>query len=192
MTIVHAPDIRNAPFDRCRSRDCCMLDESVPDEITIQLVDPSDGRQLQAWSFEGVDSITIGRGDDQRVTLADPYVSRRHAELRRNESGWRLIALGRSGVFVSGSSVTDIALSADTIFRLGSNGPALRYQMQSEQSGSATLSFDPECSIFLQMDRRQLEAEARDVVETDYFQRLQQTARELRRQRTNTDEPDAR
>lgn len=169
-----------------------MVDESAPDDITIQLVDPSDGRQLHAWYFESVDSITIGRGDDQRVTLADPYVSRRHAELRRDGSGWRLIALGRGGVFVSGSSVSDIALSADTVFRLGSNGPALRYQVKSEESGSATLSFDPECTIFLQMDRRQLEAEARDVVETDYFQRLQQTARELRRQRTNKDEPGAR
>lgn len=161
-----------------------MSDDPASTEITIQLVDPNDGRQLQAWSFVDMDSITIGRGDDQRVTLADPYVSRRHAELRHDGSVWRIIAHGRNGVYVAGNSVSEVPLAADTLFRLGPAGPTLRYQTKTEQPGGATLSFDPACMIVLQMDRGKLEAETRDVIESDYFQRLQQTARALRQQRT--------
>jgi pSer/pThr/pTyr-binding forkhead associated (FHA) protein len=158
-------------------------------EITVQLVDPNDGHQLQAWSFADTQPITIGRGDDQRVVLADPYVSRRHAELRWDEGGWRVFAHGRNGVYVGGSSVNDVPLDAGAVFRLGPAGPALRYQTESaEPSGGATLSFDPASMIMLQMDQRRVEAETRDVIDTDYFQRLQETARALRQQRTDRNE----
>ncbi|HUQ72071.1 MAG TPA: FHA domain-containing protein [Planctomycetaceae bacterium] len=157
--------------------------------ITVQLVDPNDGRQLQVWSFMETDSITIGRGDDQCVTLADPYVSRQHAELRRDAAGWRVIAHGRNGVFVGGASVSNVLLEAGTSFRLGPTGPALRYQTQVESSGGATLSFDPESMIVLQMNRGQLEEQTREVIETDYFQKLQQTARSLRQRRQSAEDP---
>lgn len=159
-------------------------------EITVQLVDPNDGHQLQAWSFADTEPITIGRGDDQRVVLADPYVSRRHAELRRGDGGWRVIAHGRNGVYVGGSSVNDVPLDPGTVFRLGPAGPALRYQTEAVTApGGATLSFDPASMIVLQMDHGRVEAETRDVIDTDYFQRLQETAKALRRQRMDRNEP---
>jgi hypothetical protein len=38
--------------------------------------------------------VTIGRLSSNDVVLADPNVSRRHAELRRSSEGWRLVDLG--------------------------------------------------------------------------------------------------
>ena len=39
-------------------------------------------------------SVVIGRSRDNEVVLADPNVSRRHAEIRREESGFYLVDLG--------------------------------------------------------------------------------------------------
>lgn len=48
--------------------------------------------------------VVIGRGDDVGLTLRDPNVSRRHAELRQSGSGqWQIIDLGSTnGIKVNG------------------------------------------------------------------------------------------
>jgi hypothetical protein len=57
------------------------------------------------------DRVVIGRSRDCDVVVSDPNVSRRHAELRRDENGWHAIDLGSTnGVKVNGRRVEQAAL----------------------------------------------------------------------------------
>lgn len=55
--------------------------------------------------------VTIGRLSTNDVVLADPNVSRRHAELRREDTGWLLVDLGSTnGTLVNGKLAKEHAL----------------------------------------------------------------------------------
>jgi hypothetical protein len=57
------------------------------------------------------DRVVIGRSRDCDVVVSDPNVSRRHAELRRDENAWHVIDLGSTnGVKVNGRRVEQVAL----------------------------------------------------------------------------------
>ncbi|MET0206807.1 MAG: FHA domain-containing protein, partial [Thermoleophilaceae bacterium] len=57
------------------------------------------------------DRAVIGRSRDCEVVVSDPNVSRRHAELRRDENAWHVIDLGSTnGVKVNGRRVDQVAL----------------------------------------------------------------------------------
>lgn len=52
--------------------------------------------------------LLIGRGEDADIVLADPLVSRRHAELQETEGGLLVTDLGsRNGVFVNGHPISE-------------------------------------------------------------------------------------
>jgi hypothetical protein len=154
--------------------------------ISLQLVDPSDGRTLQAWGFDS-HRITIGRDDAADIPLADPYVSRIHAEIVHDDgSGWRLLARGRNGVFMDGRSVAECELAAGATFRLGATGPMFRFGEPAEQRPEATLSFDPDAVILLSLNAQVVNRQADEITATDYFQQLQRKARELREQRSGS------
>jgi pSer/pThr/pTyr-binding forkhead associated (FHA) protein len=56
--------------------------------------------------------VTIGRLSTNDVVLADPNVSRRHAELRREDTGWLLVDLGSTnGTLVNGKLAKEHTLS---------------------------------------------------------------------------------
>jgi Protein of unknown function (DUF3662)/FHA domain len=67
----------------------------------------SEGRRHPVSGDRGV----IGRSRDCEVVVSDPNVSRRHAELRRDENGWHVVDLGSTnGVKVNGRRVEQVAL----------------------------------------------------------------------------------
>jgi hypothetical protein len=67
----------------------------------------SEGRRHPVSGDRGV----IGRSRDCDVVVSDPNVSRRHAELRRDENGWHVVDLGSTnGVKVNGRRVEQVAL----------------------------------------------------------------------------------
>lgn len=150
--------------------------------VVIHLVDPSDGRSLQSWSF-ATPVITIGRDDASSIVLTDPYVSRTHVELKRGAGGWRLTSKGRNGVLIDGRSVEEQVINSGVRFRLGTTGPCFRFEEEVTQTSMATLSFDPESLLILKLNSTEVAKEAEEVSSTDYFRQLQQKARELRRQR---------
>ena len=115
----------------------------VPDaeQISLHLIDSSDGRSLQCWTFQA-SRITIGRDPTADIPLADHYVSRIHVEILRDESGWRLFTRGRNGVYVNGKSVEEYQLQHGMTFRLAAVGPQFRFDMVTERTGQATISFD--------------------------------------------------
>lgn len=156
--------------------------------VNIHLIDSSDGRTLQTWSFESP-RITIGRDSQQNISLSDPYVSRTHAELVRVGGVWQLFSRGRNGVLVNGKSISEIRLESGMAFRLGANGPLFRFDLAQEATAQATLSFDPESVIVLSFDRDAVKQEAESVAATAYFQQLNEKAKELRARRGRDQAP---
>ena len=157
-------------------------------EVAIQLLDPSSGRPVKSWTFRERDQITIGRSPDQDVEISDPYVSRNHARLDRREGGWVLVSLGRHGLVVANQLVTEKVISGELVFRLGTEGPTLKFSETGEQFfPSATMSFSSETGPIFQLDEDKLRRELDEIVDGDYFQSLQEKAREMRKQRTNDD-----
>ena len=50
--------------------------------------------------------VVLGRSREADIVLQDPNVSRRHAELRRNDGGWQIVDLGSTnGIKVNGRRV---------------------------------------------------------------------------------------
>jgi hypothetical protein len=87
-----------------------------PDRAARKLEMPADRRQALLLS-EGRrnvlsgDRVVIGRSRECDVVLSDPNVSRRHAELRRDENGWHAVDLGSTnGVKVNGRRVDQMVL----------------------------------------------------------------------------------
>lgn len=50
--------------------------------------------------------VVVGRSREADIVLADPNISRRHAELRRDDDGWQIVDLGSTnGIKVNGRRV---------------------------------------------------------------------------------------
>jgi len=68
----------------------------------------------------GGSEITIGRGLDNRLVLADPSVSRGHAVLRRGDDGWTLHDLGSTnGIMINGQPVPQGVVQPGDTLRIG-------------------------------------------------------------------------
>ncbi len=66
------------------------------------------------------DGLVLGRGADAGAILPDASVSRRHAVLRRTDSGWRIEDLGsRSGSFLNGRLFQAEELVFGDLLRIG-------------------------------------------------------------------------
>jgi Protein of unknown function (DUF3662)/Inner membrane component of T3SS, cytoplasmic domain len=68
----------------------------------------------------GGNRVVLGRSREADIVLADPNVSRRHAELRRDESGWHVVDLGSTnGIKVNGRRVDQSGLSPGDQITIG-------------------------------------------------------------------------
>jgi hypothetical protein len=81
-------------------------------------------RAVLAWEGGGHDVdgpvTVIGRSSDCDVVLADPNVSRRHAEIRRLGEGYSLVDLGSTnGTEVNGQRVTETSLMNGDVIGVG-------------------------------------------------------------------------
>ncbi|WP_328531705.1 FHA domain-containing protein [Nocardioides sp. NBC_00368] len=78
----------------------------------------------RALSFPPDKIVRIGRSIDADVVLSSSSVSRAHAELRPDPTGWKLVDVGSAGgTYVSGSRVTEVPLTGATEVQLGPAGP---------------------------------------------------------------------
>ena len=108
-----------------------MVDYGEPakaDDVTLLLLDSAQGHPIQSWRFSDHSEITIGREPGNNVVIADPHVSRIHARLVAFEGAWTLISMGRHGTLVNDRLIAELELRSQTIFRLGPNGPSLRFE----------------------------------------------------------------
>jgi len=64
--------------------------------------------------------VVLGRSREADIVLQDPNVSRRHAELRRENGGWQIVDLGSTnGIKVNGRRVDNQPLSAGDQITIG-------------------------------------------------------------------------
>ena len=90
--------------------------------VTGSLVQP-DGARVGV----GDDPVVIGRLAECDVVLADPNVSRRHAEVRRDGSGFVVVDLGSlNGTRVNGAKITERQLRDGDEITVGST--SLRFE----------------------------------------------------------------
>lgn len=104
--------------------------------LSVEVLDgPSRGAQHKFHSGR----IFLGSGSDADVLLADPTVSRKHAEILAVQGGVRVIDLGsKNGTRVAGARVQEALLMADGEVELGSS--RIRVKMvRTEASGGPVL-----------------------------------------------------
>ena len=157
--------------------------------VAIHLLDSSFERPVKSWRFAAQHFITLGRADDQDIEISDPYVSRCHVDFHFQDGQWVLCSKGRNGVLVNNEPVGQLVLSGDTNFRLGPNGPSLRFEIadaaRPSSEGNRTLCFDTLPTMFFGIDQRKVQREVEEITEGDYFRNLQKKAADLRHQREN-------
>jgi len=103
------------------------LDEAG--SVTLHLLDSGQATPVQTWQFKDCARISIGRADDNDISLAHPQVSRLHVELLYHDGRWHLHSRGRNGTQVGGAMVPEARLVDRTIFQLGSSGPSFQLVM---------------------------------------------------------------
>ena len=100
--------------------------------------EPSVVRPLPAGT------LRIGRAEDNDIVVADPAVSRHHAELRNVGGQYHLVDLGsNNGTFVNGQRITAAPLSAGDVVVIGTSTFRLAGQELQEFPSAATGAAPP-------------------------------------------------
>jgi pSer/pThr/pTyr-binding forkhead associated (FHA) protein len=75
--------------------------------------------------------LVLGRGQDCDVRLSDPNVSRRHAELRQEETSYWIVDLGSTnGLEVNGRRLRQAKLEGGDRITLGSTDVVFERELQ--------------------------------------------------------------
>src|SRR5215208_2082192 len=92
----------------------------------VRLLDPELDRRQALLVGEGRRNVlsgsrvVLGRSREADIVLQDPNVSRRHAELRRDDGGWQIVDLGSTnGIKVNGRRVNHQPLSPGDQITIG-------------------------------------------------------------------------
>jgi len=152
--------------------------------IVLELLDSASGVPLQTWSFTEQHRILLGRAEESDVVIVNPYVSRSHAYLIRDESGWKAESISSQQLVVAGKRQQSIRLSDGLIFRLGTHGCDLKFTQPKTPANkfnfAGTLMFDPDMCPLLHLDKEQLQREVDQIANDSYFQNLSQAVKNLR------------
>jgi len=159
--------------------------EITSGKVTVHLLDKATEHSIQIWKFDSRSLIRIGRAEENDVVLADPSVSRFHAELRFRSHFWELINLGKNGTLMAGKKTSQGPIQDRTLFRLGAAGPLLQFHqsdvvsdMENTLTGDLLMSLNP----LIRIDEAQKDLQVQGIVESQYFQRLEQISKKLRNQ----------
>lgn len=165
---------------------------ATPGKVTVHLLDAARGQSVQTWKFDGQSLLRIGRSEENDVVLTDPSVSRFHTELRFQSPFWELINLGKNGTLIGGKRMSQGPIQDRTQFRLGNAGPLLQFnQCEVASSMENTLTGDILMSLapVIQIDEAQKNLQVRGIVESPYFQRIEEISKRLRNQNSKLPEP---
>jgi pSer/pThr/pTyr-binding forkhead associated (FHA) protein len=158
--------------------------QSESGNLTLHLLDSAQGHPIQTWHFKNRTRVSIGRAEENDISLADTQVSRLHVELTYEDGKWQLRSHGRNGTRIDGAPVSDAKLPDRVIFQLASNGPTFQFVTFSDSvSNRATIdNIDPAALDFLAIDEQRKAQEVEQIVESDAFRQLQQQARLLKQE----------
>lgn len=149
--------------------------------LILYMLDSAHGHPLQFWSFESRDLVRIGRAIDNDVIVSHPCVSRAHAYVSLEHGEWLVSALSEQGIFHLDRKVPQLRLEQGFVFRLGPNGPSLRFASSAvDPEEAATVNLDQEPLFSLSLDRAKLAEDVNRITEGEYFQRLRASLGKLR------------
>ena len=98
--------------------------------IIVSLLHPTQSVPTQSWTFTDENAVSIGRATNNSVVLYSAVVSRHHVELRRSESGWRVINLSTNGTYSSDGQPISKTMAIDgMVFRLATSGPRIQVNL---------------------------------------------------------------
>src|SRR5450432_2117445 len=81
------------------------------------------------YTFQPGTTVWIGRSSDNDVVVSDPTVSRRHAQLSWEATGWTWQNAGQAATFFAGQPAARFGVSQQVEVSLASpQGPALRLE----------------------------------------------------------------
>ncbi|MEX0642998.1 MAG: FHA domain-containing protein [Pirellulales bacterium] len=148
----------------------------------IHLLDPAQGHPLQTWRFKNQELITIGRNDGNDIVLVDPHVSRAHATVVFEKGKWTICSIGRHGTLINDRLVSDAPLKHETTFRLGAEGPTLRFDTNLvEQHRSETIdNLSADLLALLEVDENRKQQDVEQIVGKALFQELKQQSRRMK------------
>ena len=93
---------------------------------------PENGKELSVRQLP----LTIGRGEEADVLLADRWVSRRHCQIFEVDGGLALRDLGsRHGTLVNGSLVMETVIKPGDRISVGMTTLVARYQLPAASCG---------------------------------------------------------
>jgi rhamnogalacturonan endolyase len=165
---------------------------SHPDDrlATIHLLDSAQGHVVQTWRFRGKREIVIGRSDDCDVSITDPHVSRTHVKLLHADGVWTLTSTGRHGTLVNDRLVAETQLGRETRFRLGAQGPLLRFESDAHEGRTSETidSIQPDLFAMLEIDEQRKLQEADDIAAGSLFRELEEQVRRARQRSTGDTE----
>lgn len=164
---------------------------SIGTSAIVHLLDSAQGQPLQTWRFANRTTISIGRSDDNDIVVANPLVSRAHATLVYDGSGWTLVSTGRHGTIVDSRVAAEFPLRHQMIFQLGAGGPMLRFDAEagSPRHSETLESISPETFAMLEVDEHRKQAEVDAIAGNDLFRNLLEQSRQLRNRPQSPPEP---
>ncbi len=151
--------------------------------LTIDLLDRASGHPVQTWRL-GQPVVRIGRARECDVAVADPYVSRQHAELRFADGCWQLISTSTRGLLIRGERTESRVLADSLVFRLGPGGPELHVRVAEDFAADLPTMSVPTLRIRpIQIDEARKTEDVAAIAESDSFKALLDKARRLRERR---------
>jgi pSer/pThr/pTyr-binding forkhead associated (FHA) protein len=148
--------------------------------VAVHLLDSAQGHPLQTWRFRDQELITIGRNDGNDVVLSDPHVSRTHATIVFEEGTWQIASIGRHGTIVNDRLIALANLQHRTMFRLGAEGPTLRFDTDTDDlRRSETLdNLSADTLAMLEVDEQRKQQEVEQILGSALFQDLKERSRQ--------------
>jgi pSer/pThr/pTyr-binding forkhead associated (FHA) protein len=102
----------------------------VANVIIVSLLHPTQSVPTQSWTFTDETTVSIGRATNNSVVLYSAVVSRHHVELRRSETGWRVVNLSTNGTYSSDGQPISKSMATDgMVFRLATSGPRIQINL---------------------------------------------------------------
>jgi pSer/pThr/pTyr-binding forkhead associated (FHA) protein len=150
--------------------------------VALHLLDAVQGHRVQTWRFQDQSTITIGRGADNDINLADAQVSRRHVELVHRDAKWWLLSHGRNGTWMNGAMEAEACLMNGAVFQLGSNGPSFQFVTVNDSASALVTvdNLDAAALDFLAIDEQRRAEEVQQIADGEAFRELQEQARRLK------------
>ncbi len=158
-------------------------DQEAAGNCTLHLLDAAQGHPIQTWQFADCRQVSIGRSDNNDITLTDAQVSRQHVELLFRERDWVMYSYGRNGTRINDELVQEVYLWNTAIFQLGTSGPTFQFvtDQQAPNNSQTIDGVDPSGLDALGIDARLVEEEVGQITESEAFRHLQQHLQRLQR-----------